>query len=1052
MDAAILKKKLQKQNPLMMSPIAFALAACGGGGAEEEITPSLSGVRTLSPTGDDLIDMMTTGSYYRSSSTSPVFYGLADGHYGERWENPDEVAEVLQEVMQDYNAYADVNLVYAGHFGSPNAATEAGVGVIMSFDKFVFESEGSDDVWHNFTPSATDDMGAGIDQIAGDLYINYNASVLNSTSQNVFESRLTDTDFGYAIIMHGMLATVGVKSTYLDWGDESPHIENTRFSTSQDDYTFSASNISYDSLSGDFGEVLGIADILALMYLYGPNENTNTDDDIHNLSDVSEYTVVYDAGGTDTISFRDTDRDVIVVLPNEPFTTDNFTSQVSIFVGGIIIDADTPQEVQGFLLGEIENVITGGGNDIIIGNHLNNTIKAGAGDDNVMLSIGQDLIYGGDGADTFYAQGAMGDLYFIGTNTVIKDFEVGVDILTVSDGSRELIYSRNSDGYATYTNEDGVYVVLEGVEGNVLLISNELNIDNPIVNSENTNQTESVSNQDVIIASDGDKNPSEAKYYIKSHDIFSSEDYEVSDNLSPPIFDQSYAESYISEYKDNNTSKELPADPLILALLHDTNSGKEGETHSYWKGTDASKTISYSFVDPDLRLLDETDYTSSDKANEVYQSGILEFSSEQKIEIRKVISEAAKIIDLNFVEVVEENNQVGTLRFGLTTADASSGSAFASTPSNSHARAGDMWFEAEFFADDALTQGQSSRFYTLLHELGHALSLKHTFEEDEFNPTILPENLEFTNYTMMSYTHPDWKWYTEVDPSIFTLSNTFMVYDIQALQYLYGPNMSYNSGNNIYSFDEETPFAISLWDSGGEDLLDFSNFELGSKIDLNDGQYSTINYQGWEAIDHLGIAYDAFIENVNGTKGQDIITGNELSNELNGNRGDDTLYGGEGNDYFDFSGNGRSGNDTMYGGAGDDVFVLYGNDTVIEYEGEGTDAIFIEYHKTFELPDNVEKLVAYGDLDYNLSGNELNNTLRGSSGDDILTGKAGADAYLVTQDMGHDTVTDFNIAEGDRWFTTLDKDALAISVNDQQIIISVDEASSLTLVLEGTIA
>ena len=36
MDANTLKKKLQKQNPLMMSPMAFALAACGGGGGEEE--------------------------------------------------------------------------------------------------------------------------------------------------------------------------------------------------------------------------------------------------------------------------------------------------------------------------------------------------------------------------------------------------------------------------------------------------------------------------------------------------------------------------------------------------------------------------------------------------------------------------------------------------------------------------------------------------------------------------------------------------------------------------------------------------------------------------------------------------------------------------------------------------------------------------------------------------------------------------------------------------------------------------------------------------------
>ena len=470
MDAAKLKKKLQKQNPLMMSPMAFALAACGGGGAEEEITPSLSGVRTLSPTGDELIDMMTTGSYYRSSPTSPVFYGLADGHFGEQWENPDEVAEVLQEVMQGYNTYADVNLVYAGHFDSPNAATEAGVGVIMSFDKFVFESEGSDQVWHVFSPSATDDQGAGIDQIAGDLYINYNASVLNSTNQSVFESRLTDTGFGYATIMHGMLGTLGVKSTYWDWGEERPPIDNTRFSEYSGDITFSASNVSYDSLSGDFGTDLGIADILALMYLYGPNQSTNTLDDLYTITNIDEHTVIYDAGGEDTVSFEAIPNGMLVVLPNDLLAADGFTSSVNIPVGAFDHNLDT-EEVTGYLLGDIENLICGNGDDNIVGNQLDNVIKAGGGDDQIILSQGDDVIYGGTGADTFYAQAAMGNTYYIGTNTLIKDFEIGIDTLSVLEGSEALSYSRNDDGYATYTNDAGVYVVLEGIEANVLLIA-----------------------------------------------------------------------------------------------------------------------------------------------------------------------------------------------------------------------------------------------------------------------------------------------------------------------------------------------------------------------------------------------------------------------------------------------------------------------------------------------------------------------------------------------------------------------------------------------------
>ena len=82
-------KKFDRKKQLMVSPLALAVSACGGGGAEEEITPSLSAVKQFDPTGDELIDMVTSGSYYRNSSSEPIFYGLAHGHYGEQWENPE---------------------------------------------------------------------------------------------------------------------------------------------------------------------------------------------------------------------------------------------------------------------------------------------------------------------------------------------------------------------------------------------------------------------------------------------------------------------------------------------------------------------------------------------------------------------------------------------------------------------------------------------------------------------------------------------------------------------------------------------------------------------------------------------------------------------------------------------------------------------------------------------------------------------------------------------------------------------------------------------------
>ena len=471
MTAKQLKDKLNKKTPLLMSPFGFALAACGGGGesGSPAVAPKLSTVLTLTPSGDETIDMMTTSSYYRSSATSPISYGLTDGQYGEQWEDPEAVAAVLQDVMAEFNKYADINLQYAGKYDSPNAATSAGVSVILSFDKFIFEAEGSDSVWHHFYPHATDDGDAGVDQIGGDLYLNFNASEWSASSQTVFESRITDTDFGFAALMHGMLGTVGIKSTYSE-ADGHPSIENTKWAGDADDYRISASNISYDSFVGDFGATLGILDILALMHLYGPNPNTNIGDTEYKMSEVNEYFVIYDAGGEDTVSFEETDRDVDIGMPALKIT-ETFINVEDLKIGAVIISAGTNQQVSGFGIGDLENIKTGSGDDLIYTNTLDNIVHAGAGDDTIFLSAGSDVIYGGSGADTFVTEAIAFGGYQVGTNTIIKDFEIGIDTLDIPSSPDEDVYSRNEDGFATYTNSAGVNVVLEGIEANVLLIA-----------------------------------------------------------------------------------------------------------------------------------------------------------------------------------------------------------------------------------------------------------------------------------------------------------------------------------------------------------------------------------------------------------------------------------------------------------------------------------------------------------------------------------------------------------------------------------------------------
>ncbi len=124
-----------------------------------------------------------------------------------------------------------------------------------------------------------------------------------------------------------------------------------------------------------------------------------------------------------------------------------------------------------------------------------------------------------------------------------------------------------------------------------------------------------------------------------------------------------------------------------------------------------------------------------------------------------------------------------------------------------------------------------------------------------------------------------------------TVSDTLMLYDIFALQQLYGPNMSTRATDSIYGFGSNTGptynFAInktpvfSIWDGGGVDTVNASGFSHNQLIDLHQGAFSSIG--GLKA--NVSIAYNAIIENAIGGSGTDTLSGNDGNNGLNGGPG-----------------------------------------------------------------------------------------------------------------------------------------------------------------------
>jgi RTX calcium-binding nonapeptide repeat (4 copies)/Bacterial pre-peptidase C-terminal domain len=224
-------------------------------------------------------------------------------------------------------------------------------------------------------------------------------------------------------------------------------------------------------------------------------------------------------------------------------------------------------------------------------------------------------------------------------------------------------------------------------------------------------------------------------------------------------------------------------------------------------------------------------------------------------------------------------------------------------------------------------------FDTILHEIGHAVGLKHG-QDDDGTHGVLPSSHDSTEWSIMDY-HPyigGPLYYSNSDGSG---NQTYMTDDISALQYLYGANFNSNSSNTVYTWSPTTGQEFingigqgasstdtvyeAIWDGNGIDTYDLSNYTTSLSIDLQPGDWSTFSSTQLANLDsgapgvHLapGNIINAneynndarsLIENADGGSGNDTLVGNTANNVLRGGAGNDSLYGGAGTDTAVFSG------------------------------------------------------------------------------------------------------------------------------------------------------